>query len=127
MPDEKVYRGRRDLKTGWVTEVTVNGRPLHNVDSLNSMGFEWGYGGAGPRALALSIMSDYFGVEDGKFWDFGRGKTVQLWQLCLMDFFDEVVKKFSRIDEQWELASEQIREWIKTKPYATHKGGCLLK
>lgn len=119
MPGEdKIYRGRRDLKKGWGVEVTVNGQPLHNADRQHSMGFEWGYGGAGPSALAVSILSDYYGLTDENFWERDSDNTIQPWQYYYRTFLDDIVKKLSRTEEQWELTSEDIKKWMETKePY----------
>ena len=61
---EKVYRGFRQ-KTYPFCRVTVGGEPL---PSSTGSDFEWGYGGCGPRALALALAEDLLGekIDTGK-------------------------------------------------------------
>ena len=57
----KIYEGERGL-SGAV--VTVDGKPLDpkfDVKTFSKTGFEWTYAGAGPRQLALAILSDHLG------------------------------------------------------------------
>ena len=61
---EKVYRGFRQ-KTYPFCRVTVDGEPLPNSTGSD---FEWGYGGSGPRALALALAEDLLDekIDTGK-------------------------------------------------------------
>jgi hypothetical protein len=60
----KTYVGTRSATDEFVLQVNVEeggaSRPLSNV-GLNDAGFEWGYGGSGPAALAYSILLDHLG------------------------------------------------------------------
>lgn len=106
---EKVYIGRRwgDPAAPGQTEVVVEGygghtRPLqlsargrfHSPD-----GFEWGYGGSGPAALAHSILLDAVGsaLADSHY----------------MRFKAEVVALLPR--SGWRLLQGGVRSWIATK------------
>lgn len=68
---QTVYRGERltgDRGEVLGVLVTVDGRPLPPVtDQRAPVGpprFEWGYGGAGPRALAVAIVADATGDRE---------------------------------------------------------------
>lgn len=106
----KVYEGKRTLVKGWAEEVTVNGQPLRNYYP-QSDGFEWGYKGGGPRALALSILCDHFGFSEAKWSEDG---TVKKWQYYWIAFLTEVISKFSN-KENFRLTSQEIATWIATK------------
>ncbi len=57
------YSGKR---TGEVTTVTVDGKPLdprNDLRNLSEAGFEWGYIGSGPYQLALAMLADHFEDE----------------------------------------------------------------
>lgn len=66
----KVYEGQR-LYPGACglhgKKITVNEAPLNprlDLAQWSPTGLEWGYGGSGPRQLALAILADY--LEDGE-------------------------------------------------------------
>jgi Family of unknown function (DUF6166) len=66
----KTYRGRRAAAPAGVrgpVEVTVEQgserRPLARCGDRSPDGFEWGYVGAGPAALALALLTDHLGYE----------------------------------------------------------------
>jgi hypothetical protein len=63
-------------------------------------GFSWGYGGSGPAQLALALMLVFL----------PRHCAVKLYQ----DFKNEVIAKFPQ-DQDFDLASDDIRIWIKNK------------
>jgi len=73
-------------------------RPLKHYIRHSPTGFEWGYAGSGPADLALSILWDYLGEEPYRSlymdfkWDFVSG-----WQ------------------DEWQIDSYQIQDWIKAK------------
>jgi hypothetical protein len=62
MSEEKVYQGWRS-PDGQEAYVTVNGEPLRHVVFVSPTGMEWGYMGAAPTDLALSILTDHLGDE----------------------------------------------------------------
>src|SRR5437870_9247604 len=93
----KMYQGTR---AGVAADVTVNGRPLNpRLDLWNHSptGFEWGYGGSGPAQLALALLADHLGDDDG---------AVMLHQ----DFKRAVVTNLGR--RGWTLTSEQIQRVV---------------
>jgi len=103
----KVYEGTRD--GAWVVGVTVDGQKLFNYDKYGDPknGFEWGYGGGGPYALALSILSDHYDIEpyaDPFAHDSHLYRRVQ-------QFKEEVVAHLPR-SAGFILTSEKIAEWI---------------
>lgn len=111
MPD-KTYVGTR--KGEWVDTVTVNDQRLFNYDKHADPenGFEWGYGGAGPSALALSIICDHNGIAPGEdpqrhFYSKPSLGFVQM-------FKEEVIAHLPH-DGGFTLTSEQIAEWIAKK------------
>jgi len=62
MSEEKVYQGWRS-PDGQEAYVTVNGEPLRHIVFVSPTGMEWGYMGAAPTDLALSILTDHLGDE----------------------------------------------------------------
>lgn len=59
---EKVYYGRRDEQQVAVIVVEAGDeRELEPCAEQRSTGFEWGYNGAGPTALAAAILTDHLG------------------------------------------------------------------
>jgi transcriptional regulator with XRE-family HTH domain len=117
----KVYEGWREPEGKFVngsnTHVTVNGQPLHVFDPGHHFRndsdpdkrtiFEWGYGGAGPRTLASSILADYFGEHEdqGKAW--GEYKAVQYESA----FKDDFVRWLSR-KLRWKITAAEIAAWL---------------
>jgi len=95
-----IFRGTR-TEEGCV--VTVDGAPLDpRLDLFNHSptGFEWGYAGSGPAQLSLAILAMLMDDE----------VAVRLHQKFKFDF----ISPLSR-DEDWELRSDQVHEWLKTK------------
>ncbi len=120
--DFKLYRGWRPYRhqgKGIVTRfpyVTVNGRPLRyfgpfKYDPEKERLFEWGYTGGGPRQLAQSILADFFGEM---YPEKGYADRKDFHALIYGDAFKyEVVEAFPRgDDDDWELTSLQIRNWL---------------
>ncbi len=106
----KIYVGTRD--GAWVEEVKVNGQKLFNYDQYGDPdnGFEWGYGGAGPYALALSILCDHLGLAPGVNPDTHRDQLYPYVQY----FKEEVIAGFPH-NAGFTLTSEQIAEWLAGK------------
>ncbi len=107
----KIYLGFRTSE-GWVDRVTVNDKPLHNYS--DSSDFEWGYGGAGPHALAISILCDFFEVPvsvGGTSWS----RIVPPWGYYWETFLQEVVSEFPN-RQSFRLTSDQITDWMDAKP-----------
>jgi hypothetical protein len=93
----KTYRGTRE---GYVTKVTVNGRPLNpRLDLWNHSPtvFEWGYGGSGPAQLALALLADHLANDD---------VAITLYQ----DFKRAVVALLPH--RGWTLTSQQIQHTV---------------
>lgn len=67
VPDsDKIYVLARQDGEARCTVLTPCGQyMLHHVVRHSPTGIEWGYGGAGPADLALSILTD-FGVENAE-------------------------------------------------------------
>ncbi len=107
----KVYEGQR-AEDGRVIQVTVNGQPLHNFDQRSSSGFEWGYGGGGPHALAVSILCDYFEYPTSA--SVGNDPAYPAHGNLWASFNQDFVKKFPH-DSGFSLTSQQIAEWIATQ------------
>ena len=89
----KQYQGRRD---NFKKIVTVDGHPLDlRLDVINKSptGFEWGYGGSGPRQLSAAILVDYLDDKE------------EARKLCA-DFERIIVKKLP--NQRWTLLAEDI-------------------
>src|ERR1700677_1630017 len=59
----KTYEGERALRG---VKVTVDGTllpPRMDLRCFNRTGFEWSYGGPGPRQLALALLADHLGDD----------------------------------------------------------------
>ncbi len=74
---------------------------LRNVDLLSPSGFAWGYCGAGPSALARSLLEDALADVDEDLAD-----------LAVRDFTQEVIARFDQ-DQGWELRQQDILHWFK--------------
>ncbi len=62
----RTYRGWRDMD---YPRVEVDGYPLpprFDLAMHSPDGFEWGYGGSGPAQLALAILADHCGSDEGR-------------------------------------------------------------
>lgn len=62
----RTYVGTRDPDDGCA--VTVDGRPLeprHDLRNHSPDGFEWSYSAGGPAQLALALLADHLGDDDG--------------------------------------------------------------
>lgn len=99
----KVYVGIR--KSDLDPQVTVDGQKLFNYDRF-SEGHEWGYAGTGPRALALSILSDHRGLRPHELTDDEREPIEALSRR----FRDDVVSELPR--EGFRLTTEEIDNWL---------------
>ena len=79
-------------------EVFVDGIPLPMLidedGTERSTGFEWGYGGQGPRSLAAAIMLQVFGEQYGD---------------ALASYFREVIEELPRLG--WVLTEAEIYQW----------------
>ncbi len=110
----KIYVGTRD--GAWVVGVTVDGQKLFNYDKHGDPdnGFEWGYGGGGPFALSLSILSDHYDVEQGAD-PFAHDSHLYI---KAQQFKEEVISQLPH-NAGFTLTSEQVAEWIADKEPAS--------
>lgn len=96
---DTVYRGRR-YATGpnslIAVAVTVNGEPLTLRPVLRLSGFEWGYGGTGPRQLSLALILDATG-------DRGTAIDAHVWFMWA---------KVACWGESWSITAGEIRQWV---------------
>jgi hypothetical protein len=96
------YKGFKTREIGsalvWKDNSTLSPGPSREVWN-HSYEFEWGYEGSGPAQLALALLLDVAGSSK---------LAVQLHQ----DFKTEFVASWG---EEWEITSDQIQGWIKTK------------
>lgn len=112
MDSERVYIGVRDEgATETISRVEVrepdgSRRPLRHV-AYHSDGLEWGYGGAGPADLALSILADVLGERPSRR-ELDRG-TPRCWQLH-QQFKWDVIAGLHR--GSWTLPASAVRAWI---------------
>lgn len=79
-------------------------RPLRQVATLGASGFEWGYAGAGPGALALSLLADVLGLDDRAAME---GEPYH----AHAAFKRQVVSKLPH--EGWSMSREAIVNWLK--------------
>ena len=81
--------------------VTVNGKPLNMCHHIrrHSFDFAWGYTGSGPSQLALAIC---------------HHEELDASQVHYMDLKNDIIANFT--GEGFTLTSQEIRDWIKTKP-----------
>ena len=125
--DFKMYSGRRIYKRyrdGVVSRmpyVTVNGRPLKYFgpwqrNPEEQVVFEWGYYGAGPGTLAESILADYLGEN---YPERGYGSQIDYNALLYGSLFKgDFIGRLPRhvgddkVDDSWEISSDQIRRWF---------------
>lgn len=80
-------------------------RPLGHVQR-HSEDLEWGYGGAGPADLALSILVDVAPRREAEafYQDFKR---------CFVaDWPADSVPLRQGLGEQWRLGEAEIRDWL---------------
>lgn len=101
-----IYEGNRSqaitpnsngVSIGNRLEVKCNGElldPAHYVRK-HTIGFEWGYAGAGPSQLALAILVR----------EFGQDSAIKLYH----KFKREIIAYLP--EEHWTLTSEDIRLW----------------
>ena len=105
---EKVYQGQRrdrtqvECQTVWAQVqyqgVIITAYDLPNVDQAGSpSGFEWGYGGSGPAALAMSLLEDHLAdhVKAERLHQSFKSEIVEHWQ-----------------GDNWRITSGQIEDWI---------------
>lgn len=102
----KIYVGNRDDR-GWVTGVTVvDGDKAYGLEPhlndfyLSPTGYEWGYGGSGPRQLAYAILRDYLGTDH------------MLARVGLNDFLEEFILHHPQ-NEPLRITSDQIAPFVK--------------
>lgn len=112
----KRYYGFREKANGDTTDVArvfveIAGPTRHNEPQKNSLqmsklaasksptGFNWGYGGSGPAALAHSILTDATNVvlADEFYQEFKRDRIATLPQ-----------------NEPWSMDREDILSWLLT-------------
>ena len=58
-------------------------------------GFNWGYGGSGPSELARCLCLEVLGKDKGKSWHY-------------QDFKNKYVSNW---DNNWEISTEEIKQW----------------
>jgi transcriptional regulator with XRE-family HTH domain len=125
LEDFKVYRGWRELvevEEGVQTRqtrVTVNGEPLPYFalgpggqlrDPVKENLYEWGYGGEGPRNLALSILADYFGEREDPH---DRWKSYQSVHYHV-DFKNDLIACLPHGDlDEWQITTIEITQWLR--------------
>lgn len=91
-----IYQGIRRTEEHPKAEVYVDGQPLPMTELAlrkSPSGFEWGFGGSGPAALAHSILAYEFGEEAN--------------EISHQDFKWAVVAELEHTG--WTLSSSQIR------------------
>jgi hypothetical protein len=100
--NNNTYSGRHNEDD--YEDVLCNGKVLDPEPSLkirnhSPTGFAWGYGGSGPSQLALAILLNEFGhkVAERFYMDFK-------WKF--------IATLPNETNSQWELTSEQIRNWL---------------
>ncbi len=95
---DKLFFANRIL-FGTAVFVVENGRrcELVNRGDPAHTGFEWGYGGAGPHDLALSILGEVCGTS---YAEKLRGR-----------FVDEVISRLPH--EGFELEAAEVERWAK--------------
>jgi Family of unknown function (DUF6166) len=90
----RTYAGTR--RSNGTTSVSVDGQPLGTrteMRSASAAAFDWGYEGRGaPAQLALAILADHFGDDDGARRHYEqflrrvvRGLPSQQWVLTAAD------------------------------------------
>lgn len=106
----RTYRGFRVRKGG---DTSVDGTVIvENGDDLGPLpmtalarskspsGFNWGYGGSGPAALAHSLLADVAGlpIADDQYQYF-KSEVVAVWPQ----------------ERDWKYTETEIREWLAAK------------
>ena len=112
-----LYRGTRLMVTTSYQHnmysrpvVTVDGEPLPAsalAQKKSPDGFEWGYAGSGPAALAHSILT--YELSQDKPWSLLEqfiSDTYQDFKTCFIERFEE---------QGFELDSDAIYGWIKDR------------
>ncbi|MBI3965356.1 MAG: hypothetical protein HY329_06945 [Chloroflexi bacterium] len=107
MTKKKIYRGYRDgYRTSeplfvFVQDGDGERRPLPGVLPPGTWdrgsGFEWGYDGAGPRNLAVAILTDYLGCQP-HHWIIDR-------------FVRQVIAKLD-VSKPWVITSTELAGWL---------------
>jgi hypothetical protein len=110
MAQQRIYRGYRDgYRTSEPLVVLVKdgeekARPLLGVFPPGTWdrgwGFEWGYEGAGPKALAAAILADYLGRQPS-FWLVER-------------FARQVIARLD-VAKPWMIQSAEIAAWLQRR------------
>ena len=81
----------------WVERSDAGGAgywlPKHDPANHSPDGFEWGYGGSGPAALASSILYDATGCK-----------------CCYQEFKSQVVQGFPH--DAWRIRQEEVKAFI---------------
>lgn len=89
------------------------------------LGFEWGYGGSGPHALANAILAYELSEMLGKEGAEQLADDLDTW------FKEAIIARLPRITSgpddlpQWSLAGEQVRKWV--VDYVNEHGGGKLE
>jgi hypothetical protein len=123
----KIYEGKRMRVTdpylgigtgtheGWLEHtalvVTVNGQPLDprlDFENISPTGFECGYGGSGPRQLAIAILADYLG--DRFLRDESKAAHLSYY------FMSDVIAQLPR-DRDWQISSDEIEQFLSHYDY----------
>ena len=123
----KLYRGRRIVQHEGHSvilsqlDVTVDGRPLKHFGPSKrnpelQVGYEWGYPGTGPQALAEAILADFF-AEDYPEYGYPRERdynALLYGSLFKEDFIAQLPSHapYVDVDESWEISSGQIWSWF---------------
>ncbi len=99
----KTYKGKGTGSVEGPKEVYVElgdgkGHPLTHIERHSPDGFNWGYSGRGPADLALAILVDCLGEDEGN--------------LLYQDFKWMFIAKLHP-EENWEIKEEDIRKWIR--------------
>jgi hypothetical protein len=96
---DTVYRGRRwtvGSKLGIGVTVLADNEPLTLRPVLRLSGFEWGYGGTGPRCLALALILDATG-------DRGTAIDAHIWFMWA---------KVACWGPEWSITAGEVRRWV---------------
>jgi len=119
LPQPKIYSGHRHPSG---LAVYVDDRPLRHVFLHSPTGLEWGFGGAGPGDLALSILCEHFqewptpcALSHGRFTA----------QPVYQDFKWAFVANFPH--EGCELQSWQIKQFLRQHHAVLHEAARSIR
>lgn len=106
-PRDRTYIGIRDDGPGSGRVFIEHGHALNPRFDLRNHspdGFEWGYYGSGPAQLALALLCDVLGGDEG---------AAHLAQRLYQEFKAEKIAALQ--GNRWTMTAGEIRDWIKSK------------